>query len=96
MNRLLTRDEHNKLHEDFFGEGACSEIDDTDLCLKVAVAQDAKTASLVYKEIREWLDDHKTDSEQWLGDLGVPFISLDDYRLLYEALKQGKSPIKGE
>ncbi len=52
MSRLLTPEEHLKLHEDFFGEGSGgAEIDDTDLCLKVATAQDASTL----KTVAEWL-----------------------------------------
>lgn len=42
---LLTKEEFFKLHEDFFGEGSgsCSEIDDTDLCYRVAKAQAEKS-----------------------------------------------------
>ena len=38
---LLTDEEFFKLHEEFFGEGSgsCCEIDDTDLCYRVAKAQ---------------------------------------------------------
>ena len=41
---LLTQIEFRKLHEDFFGKGSCdcSEIDDTDLCYRVAEAQRQK------------------------------------------------------
>ena len=38
--KRITDEEIFKLHEDFFGEGSsCQEIDDNDLCVKVADAQ---------------------------------------------------------
>lgn len=48
---LLNKEEFAKLHDDFFGEGSsdCSEIDDTDLCYKVAKAQ--------LKKVVEWGDE---------------------------------------
>ena len=51
-SRLLTDEQFHKLKEDFFGEGSCdcSEIDDTDLCLKIAKAQRDLTASTVRQE----------------------------------------------
>ncbi len=56
----LTQDEHLKLHEDFFGEGSDGpEIDDTDLCIKVANA----AAEKAYRQGRE---DKGSEMAQWL------------------------------
>lgn len=54
-SRLLTDEDFHKLHEDFFGEGSGGycEIDDTDLCYRVAKAQEAKTASILKAQEQE-------------------------------------------
>jgi len=62
MSILLTNEEFFKLHEDFFGEGSgsCCEVDDSDLCYRVAKAQ--------LKKVWEWgneiCTEHTTDPLQ--------------------------------
>ena len=48
---LLNDEEFFNLHEEFFGEGSgeCCEIDDTDLCFKVAKAQLKKVVKKMSK-----------------------------------------------
>jgi hypothetical protein len=54
----LTDEEFFKLHEDFFGEGSgsCCEVDDTDLCYRVANAQLDKAIPLIQQELIERIE----------------------------------------
>ncbi len=49
---VLTKEEFFALHEEFFGKGSgtCCEVDDSDLCYRVAKAQIAKIEKLVRGE----------------------------------------------
>lgn len=56
---LLTGGEFHNLHEEFFGEGSgsCCEIDDTDLCFRVAKAQLGKVVEWGNEECLEYSND---------------------------------------
>jgi len=47
---MLNKEEFFRLHEDFFGKGSgsCCEIDDSDLCFRVAKSQLLKLERLGY------------------------------------------------
>ena len=54
MDDLLTPEEILALHEEFFGKGSCgSEVDDDDLCWKVAKAQLAKAEKYYGERLRQ-------------------------------------------
>lgn len=65
---LLTDEEFFKLHEDFFGKGSgtCCEIDDTDLCYRVAKAQLEKAYPLIRQDVLRdfsiWLNKQVEDA----------------------------------
>ena len=89
--RLLTDEDFFKLHEDFFGEGsgACCEIDDTDLCYRVAEAQDAKTAQIVRAEMWAIFEGYRSGADERGMLYTMPFAVWKPFREF--ALKSSKS-----